>query len=130
MRTGEIEASAAKNKPIPKYMTIPEMCLYTSLRALYYSFRKGQIEREDARIEKSILISKCSEFEKEYLNWCSVYKAYQDNIRKAGSLLNEIEKSENLYDIAVNACETISIMTGDESFAESQKRKIHERRLK
>ena len=49
MRTGEIEASAAKNKPIPKYMTIPEMCLYTSLRALYYSFRKGQIEREDAK---------------------------------------------------------------------------------
>ena len=53
MRTGEIEASAAKNKAIPKYMTIPEMCLYTSLRALYYSFRKGQIEREDAKSKRA-----------------------------------------------------------------------------
>lgn len=78
------------------------------------------------------IISELKEKQKidKYLNQCSVYKAYQDNIRKAGSLLNEIEKSENLYDIAVNACETISVMTGDESFAERQKRKIQERRLK
>ncbi|MFR8214646.1 MAG: hypothetical protein ACLU8Q_01835 [Oscillospiraceae bacterium] len=105
------------------------MSVYVA-KSIILQFQERADRTGRRKIEKSILISKCGEFEKEYLNWCSVYKAYQDNIRKAGSLLNEIEKSDNLYDIAVNACETISIMTGDESFAERQKRKIQERRLK
>ena len=130
MRTSEIELSAAKNKPLPKYMTAPEMCLYTSLRALYGSYRKSQIEQEDAKIEKRMLISECTEYENEYVKWCYAYKEYQDNIRKAGSLLNEIEKSENIEEIALKACEVIALMTGDDSFAERQKKKIRERRLK
>ncbi|MGN0622149.1 MAG: hypothetical protein ACI4I9_09810 [Porcipelethomonas sp.] len=124
MRTDEIELAAAKNRPLPKYMTMPEMCLYLSLRSLYGSYRRGEIEADAAKNEKQQIIGKCKEFEITYDNWCKVYKARQDNIRKAGTMLNDIEKSDKAEDIAALACEVIGMMTGDASFADRQKRKI------
>ena len=127
MRTREIELSAAKNSPLPKYLTMPEMCFYITLRSLYSSYRKGEISKNDAKAEKKQIIGKCAEFEAAYNNWCSVYNAYQDNIKKAGILLNDIEKSDNASDIAVMACEVIGIMTGDAGFVPRQKKKIKRR---
>lgn len=124
MRTREIEISAAKNILPPKYMTMPEMCFYITLRALYGDYKKGRISKNDAKAEKQQIIGKCSEFEAAYEQWRSVYKAYQDNIRKAGTLMNDIEKSNTAEDIALLACEVIGIMTGDESFAPRQKKKL------
>lgn len=124
MRTREIEISAAKNISPPKYMTMPEMCFFITLRALYGDYKKGGIPKNDAKAEKQQIIGKCSEFEAAYEQWRSVYKAYQDNIRKAGTLMNDIEKSNTAEDIALLACEVIGIMTGDESFAPRQKKKL------
>lgn len=124
MRTKEIELSAAKNIPPPKYLTMPETCFYITLRSLYRYYKKGEISKNDAKAEKQQMIGKCTEFEAAYEQWCSIYKSYQDNIRKAGTLINDIEKSDNAEDIAVLACEVIGIMTGDESFAPRQKKKF------
>lgn len=124
MRIKEIELSAAKNIPPPKYLIAPETCLYMTLRPLYRDYKKGEISKNDAKAEKQQIICKCSEFETAYINWSNVYKAYQDNIRKAGIMLNDIEKSDNVEDIAVLACEVISIMTGDKSFCSRQKKKL------
>lgn len=124
MRTKEIELSAAKSIPPPKYLTMPEMCFYVTLRSLYGYYRKGEISKDDASKEKQQIIGKCTEFASAYEQWCSVYKSYQDNIQKAGMLMNDIEKSDNAEDIAVLACEVIGIMTGDESFASRQKKKL------
>ena len=124
MRTKEIELSAAKNIPPPKYLTMPETCFYITLRSLYRYYKKGEISKNDAKAEKQQIIGKCTEFEAAYEQWCSVYKSYQDNVRKAGTLINDIEKSDNAEDIAVLACEVIGIMTGDASFTQRQKKKI------
>lgn len=124
MRTKEIELSAARNVPPPKHLTMSEMCFYITLRSLYRYYRKGEISKNDASKEKQQIIGKCTEFESAYKQWCSVYKSYQDNIRKAGTLINDIEKSDNAEDIAVLACEVIGIMTGEKSFAQRQKKKI------
>lgn len=124
MRINEIELAAAKNFPLPKHLTMPEICLYLSMRALYSSWRKGDISKNDGAAEKKKIISKCERFDNEYQLWCSVYGAYQDNIRKAGTMLSDIEKSKNVEDISLKACEVVGIMTGDKSFAKRQERKI------
>ena len=123
MRTDEIELSAAKDRPLPKYMSAPEMCFYTTLRALYSNYRKGYITRENAKAEKQMILAECRKYESGYLNWRKVYKAYQENIRKAGTLMSEIEKSEDIIQIADKACQVIGLMTGDEHFAERQRKK-------
>ena len=63
MRTKEIELSAAKNIPPPKYLTMPETCFYITLRSLYRYYKKGEISKNDAKAEKQQIIGKCTEFE-------------------------------------------------------------------
>ena len=124
MRTAEIELAAAKNRPLPKYVSAPEMCLYLSLRAIYSSWRRGDITKEQGTVEKNKAVAECERFDCEYYHWCDVHKAYQNSIRKADVLMSEIEKSHDTAEIAVKACEIVGILTGDNSFADRQKRKI------
>lgn len=99
------------------------MFLY-NVEVVIQILQKGEISKNDAKAEKQQIIGKCTEFEAAYEQWCSVYKSYQDNVRKAGTLINDIEKSDNAEDIAVLACEVIGIMTGDASFSPRQKKKL------
>ena len=129
MRTADIELAAAKNRPLPKYVSAPEMCLYLSLRAIYSSWRKGDITKEQGTAEKSKAVAGCERFEEEYQKWYETHKAYQDSIRKADVLMSEIEKSHDTAEIAVKACEIVGILTGDNSFADRQKRKINNAKM-
>ena len=124
MRTADIELAAAKNRPLPKYVSAPEMCLYLSLRAIYSSWRRGDITKEQGTAEKNKAVAECERFDEEYQHWCDMHKAYQNSIRKADVLMSEIEKSDDTAVIALKACEVVGIMTGDNSFADRQKRKI------
>lgn len=124
MRTADIELAAAKNRPLPKYVSAPEMCLYLSLKAIYSSWRRGDITKEQGTVEKNKAVAECERFEEEYQHWCETHKAYQDNIRKADVLMSDIEKSHDTAVIALKACEVAGILTGDDSFAQRQKRKI------
>lgn len=126
MRISEIELSAAKNRPLPDYLTAPEICLYTSLRALYGSYRRQEIDRESAQIEKRKIIAECERYESEYSAWTAAAAYYQQNIRRSGTLLSEIEKSRDIREIAFKACECVGIMTGDKGFLERQKNKFTE----
>lgn len=126
MRNDTIEILASKNKPLFNDASTAEICLYTSLRALYSSYHKGEINRDNAKSEKIKIIAKCQKLEDTYLDWCSAYKYYQDNIRKAGTLLSDIEKSNNVREIALLACKAISLMTSDTSFIKRQEKKIKE----
>lgn len=124
MRIKEIELSAAKNKPIPDYMTSPEMCLYESLRALYLRWRRNEITRDAAQVEKRKIIAHCERYEAEYIAWTDAAEYYQDNIRKAGTLIASIERSHDIREIALTACECIGRMVNDMTFLERQRRKI------
>ena len=129
MRTADIELAAAKNRPLPKYVSAPEMCLYLSLRAIYSSWRKGDITTAQGTAEQSKAVAGCERFEEEYQKRYETHKAYQDSIRKADVLMSEIEKSSNTAEIAVKACEIVGILTGDASFADRQKRKINNAKM-
>lgn len=128
MQIKEIELSAAKNRPLPDYMTAPEICLYTALRALYESYHKHEIDRSAALEEKRKIISKCEQYESEYIAMTAAYRYYQDNIRKCGTLRSDIEKSHDIREIALKSCECIGLMTGDDGFLKRQKAKIKEER--
>lgn len=124
MRTADIELAAAKNRPLPKYVSVPELCLYLSLRAIYSSWRRGDITKEQGTAEKNKAVAECERFDGEYQHWCDMHKAYQNSIRKADVLMSEIEKSDDTAVIALKACEVVGILTGDASFADRQKLKM------
>ena len=128
MRVSEIEKSAAKNRPLPDYLTVPEICLYTALRALYESYHSKKIARDLAQVEKRKIISQCEHYEAEYIAWTESAKSYQDNIRKASTIISDIEKSHDITEIALKACECIGAMTGDVEFLKRQEAKIKEER--
>lgn len=126
MRISEIEQSAAKSRPLPDYLTVPEICLYTALRALYESYHSKKITRDLAQVEKRKIISHCERYEAEYIAWTAAAKFYQDNIRKTGTIISDIEKSHDIKEIALKACECIGFMTGDDEFLKRQEAKIKE----
>ena len=67
--------------------------------------------------------------EQERLNDAAeVFKTYQDNIRTVGQIRTEIYKGiaegENTTILLLKACKAISLMTGDQIFAEEVERNI------
>jgi len=83
------------------------------------------ITTTDAKAEKLKIISDCTEYEKHYNEWCAMYAQYQENIRQCGQILNDIEKSKDVTEIALLACTAISLMTSDRNYIKRQERKIN-----
>ena len=126
MRVDEISKAAAYNKPAPKGATAPEMLLYMSLGVLYTDFKKGFISKQEAAEKKTQIVAMCQGYEDAYINWCSDHKGRQECIRKAGTLLSDIEKEKDIVKAAFIAFEVIGRMTGDENFVKRQKKKWEE----
>lgn len=128
MREKAIEEAAAHSKPIPDHPTAVELCLYTSLRALYNDWHKGNIHTEKAKAEKSRILSQCRRYDEEYAAMTVAYALYQSNIRKSGTLLSDIEKSDDILIIAMKACECVGLLTGDDEFLKRQMNKFKEKK--
>lgn len=102
---------------------------FDSLRLLYAKFKYDGLSKTEASVRKRKLLSQYNEAVSAYEGWRSAYVYYQDNLRRSGTLLSEIEKSRDVRDIALKACECIGLMTGDEEFLKRQARKIKEEYL-
>lgn len=127
MRINEIEQSAAKSRPLPDYLTMPETCLYVALRALHESYYAKKITREAAQTEKAKILSQCEEFEYEHALWAAACKYYQENIRKAGTRLSDMEKSADIFESLSIAAEIIGILTNDKNFSKRITEKFKEK---
>lgn len=99
---------------------------FDQLRTLYAEYKYDNLPEEIAKRRKDKIYSNYKEALSAYKLWCKVYSDYQDNIRKAGTKLSDIEKSEDITEIAFTACEAIGLMTGDSEFAKRQMRKFKE----
>lgn len=99
---------------------------FDSLRMLYARYKYDDLSKDEAAELKQKLLSEYKEACGNYDMFRSVYKAYQENIRKAGTLLSDIEKSHDTAEIALKACECIGLMTGDKEFLIRQKSKFME----
>ena len=102
---------------------------FDKLRNLYARYKYDNLSKQSAEAEKKKLLSEYEQAVTAYYHWCDTHKAYQDSIRKADVLMSEIEKSSNTAEIAVKACEIVGVLTGDDSFADRQKRKIDNDKL-
>lgn len=54
--TDALERAAAEGKAMPDGLTGPEKQLYIAMRGLYYQYRVGIVDREQAKREKAELI--------------------------------------------------------------------------
>ena len=99
---------------------------FSELRKIYYAFKFDELAKSDAEKQKAILLCQYHEDLQEHENRLAVYRHYQDNIRQAGMLRTEIQKSHDITEIALLACQTISLMTNEPTFAKLQERKIKE----
>lgn len=99
---------------------------FSELKKLYYAFKFEELPKEEASRKKHILLKKYREDISEHEHGLDVYKQYQNNIRIAELNLSKIEKSPNVSEIALLACESLGAVMGEESFYNRQKQKILE----
>lgn len=99
---------------------------FDSLQKLYAAFRNGETDAETAKQCKARLLEDYRLAAQAYADWRAVYKAYQDAVKKTELLCTEIEKANDIREIALTACRIIGLLTGDGSFYERQRRKIEE----
>lgn len=97
---------------------------FDSLRKLYYAFKFEGLSKEDATQQKKHLYSKYCEALEVFENAQAVYAEQQKNIRLAGTLLSDIEKSRDVTEIALMSAEVIGHMTGDKEFLKRMKNKL------
>lgn len=102
---------------------------FDSLRRLYAAYRDGGIGEDEARQRKTRLLEDYRQATAAYAEWKAVCAEYQNAVRTAGTLTSEIEKSDDVFEIAQKACEIISLLTGEPSFAKRQAVKIGEARM-
>lgn len=98
---------------------------FSELIKLYREFKGGKVSEQDAKASKAKLYADYNTAMGDYQNWITVYRAYQDNIKLAGTALSDIEKSKTAYEIAKNACDVIGVMTGDHEFCKRQMKKLN-----
>lgn len=99
---------------------------FSELRKIYYAFKFDGLAKSDAEKQKAVLLRHYREDLQEHENRLEVYRRYQENIRQSEILCTAIQKSHDVTEIALLACKTISLMTGEPTFAKLQERKIIE----
>jgi hypothetical protein len=86
MTEKEIEVLAAKNAPLPDGLDVPERYLFLCLRSLYAQFRAGTVDRQQAKREKTEIVSGYESFR---LRW----KITQQDMR----ILREVQLTGDYY---------------------------------
>ncbi len=99
---------------------------FDSLRLLYARYKYDGLNHEEAQAQKRRLLRQYNEAVSAYECWRAAHICYQDNIRKSGTLIARIEKSRDIREIALTACECVGRMTNDAEFLKRQSRKFEE----
>ena len=97
---------------------------FSELKKLYYAFKFEGLSKEEAYSRKQILFRKYTEDISKHERCIAVYSQFQESIRKAGENISRIEKSHDVTEVALLACETLGIMMGEGTFYGRQKSKL------
>lgn len=99
---------------------------FDSLRLLYARFKYDNLSRSEAEAQKKKLYSQYTEALHTIDGMKLAYRFYQENIKKAGTLLSDAEKSESPIQTAIIEAEIISCMTSDKEFCKRIRNKFQE----
>ena len=82
---------------------------FDSLRLLYARYKYDNLSNSEAAARKKKLLAQYNEAVSAYEYWTAACKYYQENIRKAGTRLSDMEKSADIF-------ETLSIAVESHNF--------------
>lgn len=109
----EIEALIMKELPLSDNAKYCEYACYECLKSLYSDYRKQVISKGLAGAKKKKLRMLYDAGCKEQLRYTAALAQYQENILNAQNLRSEINKSDDVLEIALKACECIGLMCGE-----------------
>ena len=102
----------------------PEYKYFSELRKVYHAFKFEGLSQENAERQKKALLIDYHKY-LENFDYCrSVWKKYQDNIKVSEMLKTDIQKSNDIYCIAVTAVRAVGLMTHDETFIKTNLEKL------
>ena len=104
----------------------PTYKYFAELTAVYRAFRFEGMPKEDAESRKRMLLKAYQRDIADLHRAREIFAEYQENVKKTELLCTEIEKANDIREIALTACKIIGLLTGDGSFYERQRRKIEE----
>ena len=94
-----------------------------SLRLLYARYKYDNLSNSEAAARKKKLLAQYNEAVSAYEYWTAACKYYQENIRKAGTRLSDMEKSADIFEALSIAAEIIEAFTNDRNFAKRIRKK-------
>lgn len=97
---------------------------FSELQAVYRAFRFEGLDRQDAERKKALLKKAYDRAVQDLHRAQEVCAAYQNAVKRTELLCTEIEKAQDVREIADKACSVIALLTGEPSFCERQRRKI------
>lgn len=118
MNFEEIAEAAYYRKGISKLWELPQRYAYLQLEELYYSYKIGNVGKEDSIIKKKKIQKEYEYNQQIYENYLNVYKEYNENRVKYSMLLCNIGKAKSKKDMITNALEIISMIISDDTFVE------------
>lgn len=96
---------------------------FDSLRLLYARYKYDNLSNSEAAARKKKLLAQYNEAVSAYEYWTAACKYYQENIRKAGTRLSDMEKSADIFEALSIAAEIIEAFTNDRNFAKRIRKK-------
>ena len=102
----------------------PEYKYFSELRKIYHAFKFEGLSQEDAEHQKKALLIDYRKYLENFDYCASVWGKYQDNIKISEMLKTDIQKSHDIYDIAVTAVRAVGLMTHDASFIKTNTAKL------
>lgn len=102
----------------------PEYKYFSELRKIYYAFKFEGLSQESAERQKKSLLIDYRNYLETFSNARQTYRDWQENIKQSEMLKTHIEKSGDLYDIAVTAVKAIALMTHDGTFTKTNLKKL------
>lgn len=82
----KIEHDAARGKPCPKDLELPETMLYYMLMGVYATYQAGKITKEQGHDYKVSVYNTYKKLKAEYDQYIEVCKIMQDRIREGYSV--------------------------------------------
>lgn len=104
----------------------PEYKYFSELYFLFNDLHHGKITKDNAEKKDKLNYEEFTEYldnQLDYIHKCAIIN---DNIRRAGTLLSDIEKSSDIREAAFKAFEAVGCMTGDSGFLKRQINKFME----
>jgi len=124
MTWDEIAKMAYSGKELPAHASLLELGYYTALKQLYADYISGAITKEEGATMRKNIDTKLSIELQDAENRRKAYAYYQDAIRVCGILRAEINKSNDLGEVADKALQCVALVTGDATFYDHNAKKL------